>query len=87
MAVVDWGATNNMVYHSKKKYRTQFRKLPSGQEYWLASNITVAPSLKVNRTSSLKGMDATGAHTTDTVSPTTVGVIKVPRQWTKRKMM
>jgi hypothetical protein len=75
-----------MVYHKKKVYRTTFRNLPFGHNYWVDSSLSVAPSEKYNRTNALGGWNTTtGAPILSSVADVSVAVVRVPRQFTKRK--
>lgn len=60
--------------------RTNFRKLPFDGDYWLASNLGVAPDTKVGRRVKCTGVSTTtGALTLTTVPDTTVAVVKIQR--------
>lgn len=72
-----------MVYKKRKGWqRTQFRKLPVGSVYWLASALTVAPSVKSGGRTLQGGVTiSTGTPTNTTVADGTVAVVKVPGQF------
>ncbi|HXJ57993.1 MAG TPA: hypothetical protein VNU68_15160 [Verrucomicrobiae bacterium] len=65
-------------YHQVKKYRTQFRRLAFGEAFWLASNLTVAPFVKLSRTGYLGAWAADGSDTETAVSATNVAVVRCP---------
>lgn len=68
------------VFRRVRAERSQFRKIRFGQAYWASSDVTVAPRVKYDRSSALKGYStSTGLPTSDAVSPTTTAVVKVPR--------
>jgi hypothetical protein len=79
-----------MVYHigAGKVYRTNFRSLPFGQRYWLATNVATAPSTKLDRKNALAGWNiSTGAATLSAITDTSVAVVKVPRQFSKMRSL
>ena len=68
-------ARKNHVFRHK---RTNFRKLPFGTAFWLASNTTVAPFVKISRTGYASGWNADGSLNETAVSDSTVAVVYVP---------
>jgi len=69
-----------MVYSRKTVQRGQFRNVPFGGLYFLASNLATAPSVKHGRRSLLGGWStSTGRPTMTAVADTSVAVVRVPR--------
>lgn len=69
-----------MMYARTRAERSQFRKIPFGAPYFLATNLATAPTIKYSRRASLGGWStSTGRPTTTAVADTSVAVVKVPR--------
>lgn len=66
-----------MVFRRTKVTRSQFRHLPTGARYWLATAVNVAPSIKVSARGKA-GAFANGTITRTAITDTSVAVVRVP---------
>jgi hypothetical protein len=70
------------IYRTKRVYRTNFRKLPKGADFWLASNLATTSQDKADRNHTIGGWNtSTGAATLTLVADTSVAVVPVPRKF------